>query len=51
VPDLDGLAAPVNLPAIPDYFPGGADLGAFERQNLFFNCGNNDSVFCDGFDH
>ena len=50
-PDLDGLSAPVNLPAIPDYFPGGADLGAYERQNLFFNCGNNDSVFCDGFDH
>jgi hypothetical protein len=48
--DLDGSSAIVDLAAVPNYRPGGADLGAFELQNFFRNCGTSDSVFCDGFD-
>jgi hypothetical protein len=48
--DLDGAPAPVDLPGIPNFL-GPADLGAYERQNLFYNCGASDSMFCDGFDH
>jgi hypothetical protein len=46
--DLDGGLPSVDLPNIPNLF-GKGDLGAYERQNLFYNCGTNDSVFCDGF--
>jgi hypothetical protein len=49
VVDLDGFAAPVDLVAIPNYLSGAADLGAYERQNLFNQCGAVDSLFCDGF--
>ena len=40
----------VDLSAIPNTF-GPIDLGAYERQNLFYNCGSSNSIFCDGFDH
>jgi hypothetical protein len=48
--DLDGGVPKVDLVTQADVF-GTADLGAYERQNLFYNCGTYDSVFCDGFDH
>lgn len=48
--DLDGKSPLVDLPGISNFL-GPADLGAYERQNLFYNCGTNDSVFCDGFNH
>jgi len=48
--DLDGSPPSVDLPSIPNTFDP-ADLGAYERQNLFYDCGTSDSVFCDGFDH
>jgi hypothetical protein len=47
-PDLDGKNALVDLPGIANFL-GSADLGAYERQNLFYNCGNSYSTFCDGF--
>ena len=49
-PDLDGMPAPVDLAAAPNYLPGAADLGAYERQNFFASCGAADSIFCDGFE-
>jgi hypothetical protein len=48
--DLDGLPGAVDLPGIQNHF-GASDLGAYERQNMFYNCGTNDTLFCDGFDH
>ncbi|HSE13095.1 MAG TPA: hypothetical protein VLB69_10720, partial [Rudaea sp.] len=48
--DLDGNLPFADLPTIPNYL-GPADLGAYERQNLFYDCGSRDSVFCDGFGH
>jgi hypothetical protein len=48
--DLDGGLPSVDLPNIPNLF-GQGDLGAYERQNLFYNCGSSNSIFCDGFDH
>jgi hypothetical protein len=49
--DLDGQPSGIDLPAIPNTY-GTTDLGAYERQNLFYNCGNDfDTVFCDGFEH
>jgi hypothetical protein len=49
--DLDGLPGAVDLPVVVNKF-GAGDLGAYERQNMFYNCGNNsDTLFCDGFDH
>jgi hypothetical protein len=52
VPDLDGFGwPPVDLPGIPNKRVGStADLGVYERQNLGYNCGTADSVFCDRFD-
>jgi hypothetical protein len=47
--DLDDFPAPVDLAAVPNFLPGSADLGAYEMQNFFRNCGTSDSVFCDGF--
>ncbi|MEP6483936.1 MAG: hypothetical protein ABJB01_05760 [Rudaea sp.] len=49
--DLDGRSANVDLPTIVNnYGPG--DLGAFERMNLFDNCGNAfDTLFCNGYEH
>jgi hypothetical protein len=48
--DLDGGYPVVDLPSITNRF-GPGDLGAYERQNLFYNCGNNYSIFCNSFDH
>jgi hypothetical protein len=48
--DLDDAPPDVDLAGIPNTF-GPADLGAYERQNLFYNCGTRDSFFCAGFDH
>ena len=47
--DLDGAPAPIDLAAAPNHLPGSADLGAYERQNLFDGCGSADTLFCDGF--
>ncbi len=46
--DLDGRPRDVDLPSVPNVY-GPRDLGAYERQNLFNECGTNDSLFCDGF--
>jgi predicted outer membrane repeat protein len=48
--DLDGEPGCTNLPGLSNLY-GPRDLGAYERQNLFYNCGAADSVFCSGFDH
>ncbi|MEO7323253.1 MAG: hypothetical protein ABIW82_00330 [Dokdonella sp.] len=48
--DLDGKPRNFDLPAAGDVF-GAQDLGVYELQNLFRECGASDSVFCDGFDH
>jgi len=48
--DLDGKDPQVDLPGVSNFL-GLADLGAYERQNMFYNCGTNDSVFCNGFEH
>lgn len=48
--DLDGMPRTVDLPGVPNVY-GARDLGAYERQNLFYNCGAADSIFCNGFDH
>lgn len=48
--DLDGHTGWVDLPSIQNQF-GAGDLGAYERQNLFYNCGTSDTLFCNGFDH
>jgi hypothetical protein len=46
--DLDGNPRYVDLPLADVY--GYRDLGPYERQNLF-QCGAQDSLFCNGFDH
>lgn len=50
VADLDGNWRNVNLnlPSGPHNY-GPHDLGAFELQNRFVECGAADSIFCDGF--
>jgi hypothetical protein len=48
--DLDGNPRNVDLPSAGNVY-GSQDLGAYERQNLFRECGATDSTFCDGFDH
>jgi len=48
--DLDGKKRNLDLPSAGNVF-GAQDLGAYERQNLFRECGAADSIFCDGFDH
>ena len=48
--DLDGNPRDVDLAFAGDVF-GTRDLGAYELQNGFRECGAQDSVFCDGFDH
>ncbi|HSJ42127.1 MAG TPA: hypothetical protein VK955_13895, partial [Xanthobacteraceae bacterium] len=48
--DLDGGYPNIDLQSIPNFL-GFGDLGAYERQNLFYNCGNYDSIYCDGFNH
>jgi len=48
--DLDGGSPNIDLQGIPNFL-GFGDLGAYERQNLFYNCGNYDSIYCDGFNH
>jgi hypothetical protein len=48
--DLDRNTRDVDLPAAGNVF-GSQDLGAYELQNGFRECGAKDSVFCDGFDH
>jgi hypothetical protein len=47
--DLDGLPHDQDLPTVPNVY-GVRDLGAYERQNLFNECGTSDSLFCDGFE-
>jgi predicted outer membrane repeat protein len=46
--DLSGAARSVDLASVPNG-DGFQDLGAYERQNLFLDCGAADSLFCDGF--
>ena len=46
--DLDGNPRNVDLPSAGNVY-GSQDLGAYERQNLFRECGTTDSIFCDGF--
>ena len=46
--DLDRVSAVTDLPGITNFL-GAVDLGAYERQNLFDNCGNGYSIFCNGF--
>ena len=48
--DLDRHTRDVDLSSVGNVF-GHQDLGAYEIQNLFRECGTADSVFCDGFDH
>ena len=48
--DLDGGQRNVDLPSAGNVF-GSQDLGAYELQNPFHDCGTKDSVFCDGFDY
>ncbi len=48
--DYDGKIRNLDLPSAGNVF-GAQDLGAYERQNLFRECGAADSIFCDGFDH
>ncbi len=48
--DLDGNPRNYDLPTVGNAY-GAQDLGAYERQNLFRECGTSDSLFCDGFDH
>ncbi len=47
--DRDGKPRDIDLPSVPNV-SGPRDVGAFERQNLFRNCGRSDSLFCDGFE-
>jgi len=47
--DLDGLPHDQDLPTVANVY-GPRDLGAYERQNLFRECGTSDSIFCDGFE-
>jgi hypothetical protein len=46
--DLDGNPRNVDLASAGNVY-GSQDLGAYERQNLFRECGATDSIFCDGF--
>ena len=48
--DLDGNPRAVDLSSAGDVY-GFQDLGAYELQNGFRECGAQDSYFCDGFDH
>ncbi len=48
--DLDGKSRTVDLPSAANIF-GTQDLGAYESQNRFLECGATDTVFCTGFDH
>ena len=48
--DLDRHTRDVDLPSAGNVF-GSQDLGAYEIQNLFRECGTKDSIYCDGFDH
>lgn len=48
--DLDGYPRDIDLPTLANTY-GPRDVGAYERQNLFNECGTSDSLFCDGFDH
>jgi hypothetical protein len=50
--DLDRHTRDVDLPSVGDVF-GHQDLGAYEVQNLFRECGVQplDEVYCDGFNH
>jgi len=47
--DLDGHAAGIDLPTIPNSF-GTTDLGAYERHSMFDGCGVADTIFCNGFE-
>lgn len=49
-PDLDGHTRNVDLSSVVNAY-GPRDVGAYELQNAFLECGATDSVFCDGFDH
>ncbi|MEO8461208.1 MAG: hypothetical protein ABI451_11830, partial [Dokdonella sp.] len=48
--DLDNKPRTFDLPAAGNVF-GTQDLGVYELQNLFRECGTSDSIFCDGYDH
>jgi len=50
--DLDRHTRDVDLPSVGDVF-GHQDLGAYEIQNLFRECGAQgpDEIYCDGFNH
>jgi hypothetical protein len=48
--DLDGNPRTVDLPSVINAY-GPRDIGAYEIQNLFRECGTADSVFCDGFNY
>jgi hypothetical protein len=48
--DLDGKPRNTDLPTVVNAY-GPRDLGAYELQNLFAECGTTDSLFCNGFDH
>jgi hypothetical protein len=48
--DLDGKPRNVDLPSAANIF-GTQDLGAYESQNRFVECGATDTIFCTGFDH
>ncbi len=47
--DRDGVPRDVDLPSVVNV-NGPRDVGAFERQNLFVNCGRADSLFCNSFE-
>ena len=46
--DLDGKSRNIDLPTVINAY-GPRDIGAYEMQNLFRECGTADSIFCDGF--
>lgn len=48
--DLDGKPRNHDLSTVANSF-GTQDLGAYELQNLFRECGASDSIFCNGYDH
>lgn len=48
--DLEGVGGAVDLPVVANKY-GVSDLGAYERQNLFNDCGNSDTLYCDGFEN
>ena len=47
--DRDGRPRNIDLPGIGNGY-GKQDIGAYELQNLFRECGTTDSMFCDGFE-